>query len=380
MGIETKRTIGMAEIKLTEAEIAAATAVLRSGALRQGKECDLFEQEFAKKTGARHAVTSSNGSAALHLAYMAFLQPGEEVIVPSFTFIATASMVRAAGGKPVFCDVDPETFLMDLDDAERRITERTCALSPVHLFGNVCAIDRFQEFANRHGLKIVWDAAQAHGAGFDGLDVGGFGDFVSYSFYPSKNMFVGEGGITLTDDEEMAHRMRFMRSHGQTGKYLHTMHGLNYRMTDVEAAIGRKQLERLDDMLQVRRRNLAILTDGLASVDGILPQRVTPRSSHAVHQFCVTVDPRVAGLDRDLLAEALRGFGVATGVHYPRGLHQQPIFIEEYGAASLPVTERLCETILALPVHHGMSEEDAHHVVDAVKASLASAQSKRLTG
>ena len=142
MESETKRTIGMAEIKLTEAEIEAATAVLRSGALRQGKECDLFEKEFAKKTGAKHAVTSSNGSAALHLAYMTFLKPGDEVIVPSFTFIATASMVRAAGGRPVFCDVDPETFLMDLDHAERRINERTRAISPVHLFGNACAIDR----------------------------------------------------------------------------------------------------------------------------------------------------------------------------------------------------------------------------------------------
>ena len=128
MGNETKRTIGMAEIKLTEAEIAAATAVLRSGALRQGKECDLFEQEFAKKTGAKHGVTSSNGSAALHLAYMTFLKPGDEVIVPSFTFFATASMVRAAGGKPVICDVDPETFLMDIEDAERRVTERTRAI------------------------------------------------------------------------------------------------------------------------------------------------------------------------------------------------------------------------------------------------------------
>jgi perosamine synthetase len=361
-----RKPIRISEISLTENEIDAAVNVLRSGALRQGKQCDAFETEFAEYVGAKHAVTNANGSAALHLAYMAFLEPGDEVLVPAFTFIATGSMVTAAGGRPVICDVDPETFLIDLAEAERRVTPRTRAISPVHLFGNPCAIDAVQEFAARHNLTIVWDAAQAHGARYHGRDVGSVGDFVAYSFYPSKNMFVGEGGITCTDNKEYEHRMRHMRSHGQTGKYLHTMLGLNYRMTDVEAAIGRKQLERLDNMLAVRRRNALLLNEGLASIPGIKPQRITSGGDHAWHQYCILVDDSVFGINRDQLAEKLHEEEIAAGVHYPRGLHQQPIFRELYGYEPLPVTERLAKQILALPVHHGLNEEDAHHVVDAV--------------
>jgi perosamine synthetase len=364
------KPLQMAEIKLSDEEIDAAVRVLRSGALRQGKECDAFEAEFAAKTGARHAVTNSSGSAALHLAYMAFLEPGDEVLVPAFTFIATASMVAAAGGRPIICDVDPGTFLIDLADAERRITPRTKAIAPVHLFGNPCDVDAVKTLAARHGLMIVWDAAQAHGARFHDQDVGSFGDFVGYSFYPSKNMFVGEGGMTCTDDETYGHRMRFMRSHGQTGKYLHTMPGLNYRMTDVEAAIGRKQLERLDDMLAVRRRNAAILNQGLAAVPGIKPQDITDGGEHAWHQYCVVVDRAAFGMDRDVLAGKLKEHAIATGVHYPRGLHQQPIFQERYGTVALPVTEALAENILALPVHHGLSSEDAQRIVETI-AELA---------
>jgi len=363
------KKIDIAAIKLTEPEIEAAVRVLRSGALRQGKECNAFEEEFAAKVGAKYAVTSANGSAALHLAYLAFLQPGDEVLVPSFTFIATASMVTMTGGTPIFCDVDPKTFLMDLEDAAQKVTPRTRAIAPVHLFGNACDIDAVRAFAAKHNLLIVWDAAQAHGATYKGRDIGSFDDFVCYSFYPSKNMFVGEGGMTCTNSQELDKKMRFMRTHGQTGKYLHTMLGLNYRMTDVEAAIGREQLKRLDDMLAIRRRNAAILNQGLADIPGIHLQQITPQSEHAWHQYCVTVDAKEFGCDRDTLAQRLQEKGVATGVHYPRGLHQQPIFIEMYGAASLPQTEYLAANILALPVHHGLSTEDAEYVVESVRAS-----------
>jgi perosamine synthetase len=363
------KSLQMAEIVLTEDEIQAAVEVLRSGALRQGSQSDAFETEFAAYVGAAHAVTNANGSAALHLAYMAFLQPGDEVLVPAFTFIATGSMVTAAGGRPVICDIDPDTFLIDLADAERRVTPRTKAISPVHLFGNPCAIDAVQAFAKRHGLKIVWDAAQAHGARYRGRDVGAFGDFVAYSFYPSKNMFVGEGGMTCTDSEELEHRMRYMRSHGQTGKYLHTMLGLNYRMTDVEAAIGRQQLKRLDNMLAVRRRNAQVLNEGLADVPGIQPQRLTPGGDHAWHQYCIRVDESIFGLNRDQLATKLHKDGIATGVHYPRGLNRQPIFQELYGDESLPVTDLLATQILALPVHHGLEIDDVSRIVDAVAAA-----------
>jgi perosamine synthetase len=370
MSVMTSRRIAIAEIKLSEAEIAAAVAVLRSGALRQGKQCEAFEAEFAAKVGARHAIACANGSATLHLLYLAWLRPGDEVLVPSFTFIATGSMVSAAGGRPVFCDIDPETFLIDLADAERRVTPRTRAIAPVHLFGNACDVEAVQAFAARHGLKIVWDAAQAHGATWRGRDIGGLGDAVSYSFYPSKNMFVGEGGMITTPDGELAARLRLMRSHGAAGRYYHTVDGLNYRMTDVEAAIGREQLKRLDAMLLQRRANFSALNAILANVPGVSPQKVTPGSEHAVHQYCVRIRPELAGIDRDELQRRLKERGIETGIHYPRGLHQQPVFVARHGEQHLPVTEELATQILALPVHHGMSEDDAAHAGRAVVACL----------
>jgi len=363
------KKIDMAKIELTDNEIDAAVAVLQSGALRQGKQCKAFEEEFATKTGARFAVSSASGSAALHLPYMAFLEAGDEVLVPSFTFIATASMVSMSGGTPVFCDVDQETFLMDLTDAESKVTTKTRAIGPVHLYGNPCDREAFEAFAEKYDLKIFWDAAQAHGAAVNGLDVGAWNDVVCFSFYPSKNMFVGEGGMTCTNDEELIHKMQFLRTHGQTGKYYHTMMGLNYRMTDVEAAIGREQLKRLDDMLAVRRRNADILNAGLADIEGIRVQRITRNAEHAWHQYCVVVEKEKFGCDRDTLAEILKKKGISTGVHYPRGLHQQPVFEDLYGKYSLPNTEYLAENILALPVHHGLSQQDAEIVVKAVRNS-----------
>ena len=362
--------ISMADIRLSEKELSSAIRVLKSGALRQGKECDAFETEFCQKVGAKHAVTSSNGSAALHLAYLTFIEPGDEVLVPSFTFIATGSMVAMSGGKPVFCDIDPDTFLIDLEDAGRRITARTKAIAPVHLFGNSCDRDAVNRFAQDHDLKIVWDAAQAHGASYRGNDIGSFNDFVCYSFYPSKNMFVGEGGITCTNSEEWDRQMRFTRSHGQTEKYYHTMLGLNYRMTDVEAAIGREQLKRLDEMLAIRRRNASILSVGLIGLSGIKPQQITPDSQHAWHQYCVVVESEKCGCNRNQLSQELKQKGIASGVHYPRGLHQQPVFEELYGQSHLPQTEYLAENILALPVHHGLTEEDTHRIVSAIQEVL----------
>lgn len=360
------KKIKIAEISLTTAEIDAATTVLKAGALRQGKECELFEKEFASKVGIRHSIACANGSASLHLAYMTFIKPGDEVLVPSFTFMATGSMVTMAGGKPVLCDVNLDTFLIDLDDAERRITEKTVAISPVHLFGNVCDIEIIQNFAKKYNLKIIWDNAQAHGAQYKASDVGSFNDFTSYSFYPSKNLFVGEGGMILTNDDEAAYKLRYMRTHGQTGKYCHTMLGLNYRMTDVEAAIGREQLKRLDEMLVVRRRNYNHYKKYLSTVPGLIPQKTFPNTVHGVHQYCLRVDAAQAGITRDEVVKSLNNKGIETGMHYPRGLHQQPIFIELYGEQVLSITEKLCKQIFAIPVHHGLSERDVDYITDAV--------------
>lgn len=357
--------IQMGETALTPEEIQAAVKVLESGALRQGKECLAFEEEFGKSVGARHAVTCANGSAALHLAYAALLRRGDEVLIPSFTFFATASMAIQAELKPVLCDVDPETFLIDLEDAEKRITPKTRAIAPVHLFGNPCDVDRVKDFAEGHNLRIVWDAAQAHGARFQGRDVGSFPDFVCYSFYPSKNLFVGEGGMVCAGDEELDREVRFLRTHGQSGKYYHTMLGWNYRMTDVEAAIGRAQLKRFSEMLARRRRNAELLSAGLSEVKGLRVQRVTDGGTHAWHQFCMVVEPEF-GMGRDGLMAALKEAGIASGVHYPRGVHEQPIIREVLGSTELPVTESLCQNIMAVPVHHGLVDADIEEICNAV--------------
>jgi perosamine synthetase len=358
--------LSMAHIVLTEEDVGAAVAVLRSGALREGPECAAFEREFAAATGAAHAVSCANGSAALHLVYHALLRPGDEILVPSFTFVATASMAALVGARVVPCDVDPVSFHLDLDDARRRLTSRTRAIAPVHLYGNPCLHEDYAAFAREHGLALVYDAAQAHGARCRGRDVGSLGDAVCYSFYPSKNLFVGEGGMITTGDEELARRLRLLRSHGQSGKYLHTLFGYNYRMTDVEAAIGRSQLRRLDAMLERRARNARLLNEGLEGLPGLRLPAVTPGGTHAWHQYTIVVDPAVAGLDRDELARRLAARGVPSAVHYPRGVHQQPVFADLVSGPPWPTTEALAARVLSLPVHHGLTDADVGRIVRAV--------------
>jgi len=357
--------INIADTQLTEEEIQAAIAVLRSGMLRQGPQCAAFEEAFAARVGAKHAIACANGTAALHLAWMALLEPGDEVLLPSFTFFATASTVAITGAVPVFCDIDPQTLLMDMADAASKVTARTKALCPVHLFGNVCEEAPARALAGKHGLKIVWDAAQAHGARNGGGEVGGWSDMSCYSFYPTKNLFVGEGGMITTDDAAMAEKLRLLRDHGSPQRYTHTVLGLNYRMTDIAGAIGVTQLKRFDGMLAARRENARVMADILAGVPGIRLQRPTDGTEHCWHQFCVVVEPEF-GMERDTLADKLREAGVGTGVHYPLGLHQQPVFMEKYGKSSLPVTEATAERILALPVHHGMGVAEARRVAEAI--------------
>lgn len=359
------REIAIADTQLTEPEIEAAVAVLRSGALRQGKVCAEFEMAFARWVGAEHAMTCSNGSTALHLAYEAVLNVGDEVLVPSFTFIATASMVNAAGGTPIFCDVSRDTQLIDLDDAESRITERTRAIAPVHLFGNAVDVDAVLAFAGRHDLAVIWDAAQAHGTLWDGGDVGAAPGITTWSFYPTKTMFTGEGGMVCTHDSALDAKMRLNRSHGVAGRYNHVSLGLNCRMTDVEAAIGLAQMEIIDARLRTRRHNGAQLSEALSGTP-LSPQQPTTRAQHSYHQFCATLDSDAAGLSREEFMQRLGEKGIASGIHYPRGVHQQPVYEEMYGKTSLQVTEDLAECILALPVHHALSQDDLDYMCESI--------------
>ena len=359
--------VPVASVHLSEEEIEAVCDVLRSGNLRQGEVCEQFEEDFARFVGSRHAIAVSSGTAALHLAYLAEIRPGDEVLVPAFTFMATASMVIAAGGTPVICDVDPETFTLDVRDAETRLTSRTRAVAPVHLFGNAAPVRAVQDLAGRFDLSIIWDAAQAHGTIYGGSDVGSLPGVSCYSFYPSKNMTTGEGGMITTDSDAVAAKARLLREHGATERYVHAAIGFNYRLTDFQAAIGIVQLRRLPQWLERRRRNAERLRDAVAAVPWLTTQRATDDCWHSYHQFGVTVSPDFPPGGRDAVARALAAAGIQTAIHYPRALHQQPILVELLGTITLPVSERLAESILCLPVHHLLSDGDIERVASAVE-------------
>jgi len=365
-GKSANRNLGIAHIDVSEAEIARVVAVLRSGKLRQGSLCREFEEKFASAVGAEYAIAVSSGTAALHLAWVALIEPGDEVLVPAFTFFATASSVLMAGGRPVFCDVELDGGSIDVADARRRVGPRTTGIAPVHLYGGVCDVDGVKQLAKEHGLKIVWDAAQAHGAQFRGLDVGSLNDTACYSFYATKTITTGEGGMITTNSEPLAARLRLLRSHGETSRYVHSQLGYNYRLTDIQAAIGIGQLDQLSENVRARRRNAGVLNNRLAQLPGLTLPFEREGSAHSYHQYTIQVDPGLAGHSRDELAESLAALGIETAIHYPRPMHRQPIFADKGPTESLPVSEQLAERVLSLPIHPWLTSEDVQRIASAV--------------
>lgn len=358
--------ISIAKIQLSDEEIGAVSKVLRSGQLAQGETVRAFERAFAEKVGAKYAVAVSSGTAALHIAYLALLHPGDEVIVPAFTHISTASMVYHAGGKPVFCDINSRTFTLDVGDAERKLTSKTKAIAPVHLFGNGCEIMTILDFAREHSLFVIWDAAQAHGTKYQGRDVGSFDDVVCYSFYPTKNMMTGEGGMIVTNSEELDERCRLLRSHGQEKKYYHTVLGFNYRMTELQAAMGIQQLARLDGNIRKRRENAAYLTNHLAQLEGLAPPFVREGTMHTYNQYSILLDLQTLRCTRDSFVQMLHREGIEAAVHYPIPLHKQPVFQGTTAGVYLPVSEETAQRILSLPVHPCLSQAELKRIVQVV--------------
>ena len=358
--------VTMANPQLEVDEIAAAVQVLESGALRSGPVALEFERAFADYVSAEHAYACSSGTAALHLAYLSILEPGDEVLVPALTFFATASAVVLAGGVPVFCDVDPRSFLIDLDDAETRVTPLTKAICPVYLFGQPMDVVELNAFAVRNGLVVIGDAAQALGSRWKDSHVGAEAALTTHSFYPTKNLFVGEGGMVTTDDAELDRLGRLLRSHGQGQKYHHSHIGLNYRMTDVEAAIGLAQLPKVDAR-NARRRSIAARYDiAFAEIRGLVLPSVPDAAFHTYHQYTVVVDPEAIG-QRDEFAARLRSRGVGSQVNYPMPLQRQEVFIRlGIDRGPLVQADGLCRKVLSLPVHHHLSDGQVDRVIEAV--------------
>ncbi len=377
--------VPMIAVKLGDDEIEAAVGVLRGGMLAQGKNVAEFQTAFAEATGARHALACSNGTCALQLAYGAIgLKAGDRVLCPSWTYIATASMLAAVGAEIVWVDADPETYTVDVEDLKKKADGTIKAIAATHIYGTPAHVRAIDGLGKELGVPVIYDAAQAHLATMEGEGLGAFGDIVTYSFYPTKNMTTAEGGMVTTNDDDLAGRIALLRSHGETEKYTHTHIGFNYRMSDVSAAIGRVQLTKLPEATARRRANAARYTEVLEGVAGLHAPGVPAGAESAYHLYAVRVDPEVlvspeeaghAGLSlRELVIKALNAEGVGTAVHYPKSLTRQPVF-DEPGVDHQPVSDRLAEELVCVPVHQHLTDEQVEQVCEAlVKVGTALAR------
>ena len=343
-----------------EAEKHAVMEVLDSGMLAQGPRTAKFEERFAQVCGVKHAIATSSGTTALHIALLANdVGAGDEVITTPFTFIASANSILFCGAKPVFVDIDEETFNIDPALVEKAITPRTKAILPVHLYGYVCDMDALQAIADKHHLKIIEDACQAVGAAYQDKLAGSFGTGC-FSLYATKNVMSGEGGMITTNDDALAEKCRMLRNHGMKRRYYHDMLGFNFRMTDLCAAIGLAQLDRLDDFTAKRRANAEYLN---SKIESVITPKVKAGYRHVWHQYTIRVN---GNRDRDAAVAQLNTDGIGTGIFYPVPAHQQGYVREVVGEVSLPVAEKLAQEVISLPVHPQLSHADLDSIVAAV--------------
>jgi dTDP-4-amino-4,6-dideoxygalactose transaminase len=350
-----------------EEERAAVDRVMRSGMIAQGPEVAAFETEFADAmTAGRTCVAVNSGTSGLHLGLLAAgIGPGDEVIVPSFTFAATANSVALTGATPVFADIEPEFFCLDADAVRAAVTERTAAVMPVHLYGHPADLDALGAVADEHGLRLFEDAAQAHLATWRGRQVGTFGDFAMFSLYPTKNMTSGEGGMVACATDDVARNLRLLRNQGMERQYANELVGFNARMTDIHAAIGRVQLTKVAAWTDARRANARFLDESLENV--VVPP-VAAQATHVYHQYTIKVD----GAERDRMVTALREeHGVGTGVYYPIPNHRLASLTRYAEGLELPVTEQVAREVISLPVHPSLSSQDLERIVTAVNATAA---------
>jgi perosamine synthetase len=336
----------------------AVNKVLRSGNLTQGPEVAAFEREFSQFVNERECVAVNSGTSALHLALLSLgIGAGDEVIIPSFTFAATANSVALTGAKPVFVDIDINTYNMDPNLIENAITPSTKAIQVVHLYGLPADMTKIVEIAKRHNLLIIEDAAQAHNAAIDGQPVGTLGDAAAFSFYPTKNMTSGEGGMIVFKDKDAARLACLYRNQGMEKRYQNEIIGFNLRMTDIHAAIGRTQIKHLSKWSKKRQDNAMTLSSQLQNV--VTP--FTPAGfSHVFHQYTIRV-PK----NRDTFADSLSKAGIGNSVYYPTQVHKLPSF---NSPISLPQTQLATETVLSLPVHPSLSKQELRRVANEVNS------------
>lgn len=329
-----------------------------------GQEVESFEEAFAAACGAPHAIGVASGTAAIHMTLVALgIGPGDEVITTPHTFIATVEPVCQVGATPIFVDIEPVTYNIDPDKIEEAITERTRALMPVHLYGHPAAMEPILDVAQRHGLRVIEDAAQAHGALYHGRHVGLWGDAGTFSFYPAKNLGAyGDAGAIITHHDSLAQHLRMLRDHGRREKYIHVARGYGERLDALQAAILSVKLMHLETWISGRRQIADTYCARLAGLPLILPQELDG-TRHAYHQFVIRTE------QRDALRRHLKDIGVGTGIHYPLPLHLQPALEHlGYQRGDFPVAEAVAATVLSLPIYPELTSEQIDAVVQAIRA------------
>lgn len=358
--------ISIAKPLIGEEEKAAVLEVLDSGVLAQGPRVKAFEDAFAEMCGVEHAIATTSGTTALHTAMLAHeIGDGDEVVTTSFTFIASANSILYAGARPVFVDIDPLTYNIEPKKIEAAITLHTKAILPVHLFGLICDMDAIMAIAKKHNLLVIEDACQSHGATYKGKKSGSFGTG-TFSLYPTKNITSAEGGMITTNDPEIDDKCRVIRQHGMKRRYYHDSLGYNFRMTDVQAAIGLAQLKKLEKFNKVRQANARYLSEHLK---GVTVPVVPAGYEHVYHQYTI----RVPGGRRAALVDHLTKQGIGTGVYYPVPVHKQTFYMGELGySQTLPNAERAAAEVLSLPVHPALTQADLETIVETINAFMES--------
>jgi perosamine synthetase len=347
--------------KIGEEEIESVVKVMKSGMLTSGlgagTKVTEFEKNYAAFAGVKHAIAVNTGTAALHAALLASgIKPGEEVILPSFTFVATAEAIVIAGAKPVFTDIDPQTYTLSPKEIKKAMTSKTKAVIPVDLYGLPADITTIREVAAKGGLRIIEDCAQSHGATYKGKPAGALSDIACWSLYAAKNIGTGEGGVVTTDDDVLAEKTRMVRTHGEKVKYQSQMLGTNYRMTEIQAAIGVVQLSRLPSFFAKRSHNSSRLTKNLEKSQKIvLPPRLEDRTS-SWYLYTVRIKDATAE-KRNKIIEEMHSKGIGAEAYYPTPVHQMPYYKENFGTFNLPETEKAARQVISLPIHPGVTDE-----------------------
>lgn len=352
-------------------------SILRSGMLVQGEYVKQFESRLSEYIGCRHVVAVNSGTAALQLALYAVSDSKKpdkgEVITSPVSFAATANAAIANGLRPVFADVDPETFNIDTDNVREALTDKTVAIEPVDVYGLPANLKEIEQIASKHKLAVVEDAAEAIGAKYDGKNIGNVSDVSCFSTYATKNLHTAEGGFVSTNNDTIAETVRMARNQGQSQRYSQKIMGYNFRMLEICAAIGLEQLKHLDELNQKRRKNAEALIDGLEDVECLGFQRVDDPSSHAWYMFAATLDENQAGISRDKFVQKLKDEGIEADVSWPTPIHLQPYYRQTFGfkEGDFPIAERVCQTVFQLPIQPFLSDEEIERVVSTMKSILA---------